>query len=144
MRTKFKAFLLLRCSFECLLQTSKVFPPFDPLLPANLAPSLVTSSRAQRSPGWMWALARPFREIPDRLEYSVCVYLSQQFRLSPQRLLPDLFWRGGASLMSRERRQARCRNKTGADSALMKFQSFNTVFNTARKLAVCSLLPPCR
>lgn len=54
MRTKFKAFLLLRCSFECLLQTSEVFPPFDTLLPANLAPSLVTSASVAESAAVAW------------------------------------------------------------------------------------------
>lgn len=56
MRTKLKAFLLLLLlrSFECLLQTSEVFPPFDPLLPANLAPSLATSASVAECAAVAW------------------------------------------------------------------------------------------
>lgn len=70
MRTKFKAFLLLRCSFERLLQTSEAFPPFDTLLPANLPPPF--GDLRERRPADVGF--GPFREIPDRFEYSV--YLS--------------------------------------------------------------------
>lgn len=56
----------------------------------------------------MWALARPFREIPDSFEYSVCGYLSQQFRFYPH---PDPFRSavaGGAFQTSKMSEQDRC------------------------------------
>lgn len=70
----------------------------------------------------MWALARRFREIPDSFEYSVCVYLSQQFRFAPVR---DLFWRAAAGKALLMFSRAQTREHVG--TRLMQIPRFDKV-----------------